>query len=86
MVNYINMENTSNIFKRIIEQFLSSISEPLMTRSIGEYLWGYEDPLLHELKSLFPELVSDDRVALFGSVVSAFPNVNVFFKFVVLFR
>ncbi|CAF4608216.1 unnamed protein product, partial [Rotaria sp. Silwood2] len=66
LVNYLQMEKTAPIFRRIVEELLDYIETPLMTRSIGEYLWGYRDPLLHMLQAYFPDLVQDDRVALFG--------------------
>lgn len=41
-----------------------------MTRTVKEYLWGYEDPLLHSLKTLLPKIVRDDQISVFASVVN----------------
>ena len=66
------MEKGPPVFQRIIGELLSITAKPLMTLSIREYLWGYQDPLLHILKREFPELVTNDQVAVFGSTVSCF--------------
>jgi hypothetical protein len=41
-----------------------------MTLSVKEYLWGYQDPLLKQLKSIIPDVIGNDQVSLFGSTVS----------------
>jgi hypothetical protein len=43
--------------------------KPLMQRTVKEYLWGYQDPLLSMGKRLLPQLISSDQVSVFGSVV-----------------
>jgi hypothetical protein len=40
-----------------------------MRRTVKEYLWGYEDPILNTLKNRLPGLVTNDQVSVFGSVV-----------------
>ncbi len=37
--------------------------------TVKEYLWGYQDPILSTLKRQLPQLVSNDQVSVFGSVV-----------------
>ncbi|CAF5000558.1 unnamed protein product, partial [Rotaria sp. Silwood1] len=69
LINLIQMEKTLSIYQHIIGELLAMIEQPLMTHSVREYLWGYKDPLLHELKILLPELAMDDQVALFGMAV-----------------
>ncbi|CAF4337870.1 unnamed protein product, partial [Adineta steineri] len=41
-----------------------------MQRTVKEYLWGYEDPILNILKKQLPQLVSNDQVSVFASVVN----------------
>ena len=41
-----------------------------MQRTVKEYLWGYEDPLLSNLKKLLPNLVPDDQISVFASAVT----------------
>jgi hypothetical protein len=49
---------------------LSFVDEkPLMQRTVKEFLWGYQDPLLHKLKEKLPELVSDDQVSAYNASV-----------------
>ena len=40
-----------------------------MKRTVKEYLWGYQDPILNILKTLLPQLVTDDQVSVFASAV-----------------
>jgi hypothetical protein len=40
-----------------------------MQMTVKEYLWGYQDPILSTLKRQLPQLVSNDQVSVFGSVV-----------------
>ena len=55
--------------RAIIERVLSVSEPPTMQRTVREYLWGYEDPLLRTLKGLLPQFVTDDQVSVFASVV-----------------
>ena len=64
------MEHTPNIVRRIIGELLSIQEQPIMQRSVKEYLWGYQDPLLHILKRELPELVTDDQVSAYNVAVS----------------
>lgn len=43
-----------------------------MTRTVKEFLWGYEDPLLKLLKDIFPTIVQDDTVSVFNASVIYF--------------
>ncbi len=40
-----------------------------MQRTVKEYLWGYQDPILGILKNRLPQLVSNDQISVFGSKV-----------------
>jgi hypothetical protein len=40
-----------------------------MERTINEYLWGYDDPLLTQLQKLLPTLIHENRLSVFASVV-----------------
>jgi hypothetical protein len=40
-----------------------------MKRTVKEFLWGYQDPILNILKTLPAQLVTDDQVSVFASVV-----------------
>jgi hypothetical protein len=64
------MEHTPNIIRRIIGELLAIQEKPLMTLTVKELLWGYQDPLLHLLKQELPDLVTDDRVSVFDVLVS----------------
>jgi len=48
---------------------LSPFEQPIMKRTVKEYLWGYQDPVLSGLKSLLPELIPNDQISVFGSAV-----------------
>jgi len=64
------MVNVPTFARKIIGTILSTAFEkPIMKRTVKEYLWGYQDPILSGLKSLLPQLVSDDQVSVFASVV-----------------
>lgn len=41
-----------------------------MQRTVKEYLWGYEDPLLSGLKKILPDLVPDDHISVFAAAVT----------------
>lgn len=41
-----------------------------MQRTVKEYLWGYSDPLLSQLKKILPTLVPDDQISVFATVVN----------------
>jgi hypothetical protein len=64
------MENIPAIARKIIGNLLSVKESPIMQRTVKEFIWGYQDPLLNELKSNFPFLVTDDQISVFASVVT----------------
>lgn len=64
------MEHTPNIVRRIVGELLAIQEHPIMTRTVKEILWGYQDPLLHILKKDLPELVTSDVVSVFYAAVS----------------
>jgi hypothetical protein len=63
------MQNIPSAIRKIIGIALSFIEKPIMQRTVKEYLWGYQDPILAVLKSRLPQFVSDDQVSVFASVV-----------------
>ena len=63
------MEHTPNIVRRIVGELLSIQENPIMTRTVKELLWGYEDPLLRILKKDLPDLVPSDIVSVFNAAV-----------------
>ncbi|CAF0851637.1 unnamed protein product [Didymodactylos carnosus] len=70
LLNYIRTIK-STVDRRIIGEILSSFNEkPVMKRTVHEYLWGYTDPLLSLAKSMLPDLVTDDQIAVFGQAVN----------------
>jgi len=75
-VNYLQKENVSGIVRRIVGELLSVQEQPLMQRTVKEYLWGYHDPLLKFLKREFPDIVSDDEVSAFYASVIFFYQLN----------
>ncbi|CAF3703471.1 unnamed protein product [Rotaria socialis] len=72
LVNLLQMDRIPNVYRSIVADVVATIEKPLMTRSVREYLWGYQDPLLHIFKKILPEIVLDDQIALFGSAVYLF--------------
>lgn len=75
MVNLLQMGKLPDSYRRVVGDVLATMEQPLMTRTVHEYLWGYRDPLLAEIKRRLPEFVWDDQIALFGDVVSVVPLV-----------
>ena len=66
------MENVPSIFRRMVGELLSVQEKPVMQHSVKEFLWGYQDPLLHTLRKEFPEIVTTDQVsAFYASVMSS---------------
>ncbi|CAF2399961.1 unnamed protein product [Rotaria sp. Silwood2] len=65
LVNYLQMEDVPRTFRRIVGDLLSAQEKPIMKRSVKEYIWGYQDPLLHMLKSEFPSIITDDEVSAY---------------------
>jgi hypothetical protein len=63
------MKNVPDFFRTAIGSVLSLIEKPIMQKTVKEYLWGYQDPILSTLKRQLPQLVSNDQVSVFGSVV-----------------
>ncbi len=80
LVNYLEIQNIPSAIRKIIGTLLSFIEKPIMQRTVKEYLWGYQDPILNILKTELPQLVSDDQVSVFGSVVRFFVMCS-FFKY-----
>lgn len=68
-MNYLQSKSIPGPIRQIIERILSVSEPPTMQRTVREYLWGYEDPLLKTLKGFLPKLVTDDQVSVFASVV-----------------
>lgn len=64
------MGKIPDVYRDVVGELVATIESPLMTRTVGEYFWGYRDPLLHELVKRLPELFWDDQVSLLGEVVS----------------
>jgi hypothetical protein len=63
------MEQAPSIFRRMVGELLAVQEKPLMYRTVKEYLWGYQDPLLHMLKKDFPDIVTSDQVSAFSASV-----------------
>lgn len=64
------MENIPSLARKILGTALSLTQEtPIMKRTVKEYLWGYEDPLLSGLKAILPDLVPNDQISIFAAAV-----------------
>ena len=64
------MENIPSFARKILAAALSLTQEtPTMKRTVKEYLWGYEDPLLSYLKAILPDLVPNDQISVFAAAV-----------------
>lgn len=71
LMNYLQSENVPAIVRLTIEKILGIFKEgPVMQRTVKEYLWGYQDPVLNSLKTALPLLVSNDQVSVFASAVN----------------
>ena len=68
------MEHTPNIVRRIIGELLAIQEKPIMQHTVKEFLWGYQDPLLHSLKTKLPELVTNDQVSVYYASVYIYLN------------
>ncbi|CAL8321381.1 unnamed protein product [Lota lota] len=67
-----------SFFARSISALMTSSSEGIFTtRTVGELLWGYEDPFLKRLKPVIPEL--DDMFGLFYKANATNDGQYVFF-------
>lgn len=52
------MENLPGFLKVLISSALSGLKQtPFVNRTVGEILWGYDDPLLTILNTLVPGLI-----------------------------
>ncbi|CAF3376522.1 unnamed protein product [Rotaria sp. Silwood1] len=69
LVNYLQMEDVSRSFRIIVGGLLSGQEKPIMKLSVKEYIWGYQDPLLHVLKSEFPDIITDDEVSVYNAAI-----------------
>ena len=70
-MNYLQSENVPAFVRLAIEKVLGIFKEgPIMQRTVKEYLWGYQDPVLNSLKTALPSLVTDDQVSVFASAVN----------------
>ncbi|KAI9524716.1 hypothetical protein NQZ68_016725 [Dissostichus eleginoides] len=68
----------NKLFANLISSYMKSENEGLFTtRTVGELLWGYEDPLLKALKLLKPNL--DDVFGLFYKTNASNDGEYVFF-------
>ncbi|CAF3768756.1 unnamed protein product [Rotaria sp. Silwood1] len=70
LINYLQTHNVPDLFRQIIGTILTIVEKPIMQRTIKEYLWGYEDPILSILKNRLPQLVMNDQISVFASVVN----------------
>lgn len=68
-MNFLRTEDVENQVRKIIGEILGSKDQPLMTRSIHEIIWNYEDPLLKFLDEAIPELVLNYMVSIFNASV-----------------
>jgi len=68
-VNFLQTEHVDPIFRRIVGELLSIQEKPYMQRTVKEFLWGYQDPLLKLLKGIFPKLISNDEVSVYYASV-----------------
>jgi len=57
----------------------SDKEEPTMRRIVKEFLLDYQDPLLHILKTEFPELVPNDQVSVYGASLILYTFIFIFF-------
>jgi hypothetical protein len=73
------MKNVPDLLRTAIGLALSLIEKPIMQKTVKEYLWGYEDPILSTLKRQLPQFVSNDQVSVFGSVVIPMTSVLMIF-------
>lgn len=69
MINYLHTQSVPDLFRTVIGLVLSIVEKPIMQLTVKEYLWGYEDTILKVLKNRLPQLVTNDQVSVFGSVV-----------------
>lgn len=52
------MENLPNFVKLLLSGALAGLKqEAFMNRTVGEILWGYEDPLIDTINTLVPGLI-----------------------------
>ncbi len=68
-MNFLQTEHVDPIFRRIVGELLSIQEKPYMQRTVKEFLWGYQDPLLKLLKGIFPKLISNDEVSVYYASV-----------------
>ncbi len=68
-MNFLQTEHVDPIFRRIVGEFLAIQEKPYMQRTVKEFLWGYQDPLLKLLKEVFPKIVANDEVSVFYASV-----------------
>jgi scavenger receptor class B protein 1 len=64
------MENKPASLKLIVTLAFSALGQrAFMNRTVGEVLWGYEDPLVSFLSKYFPDMFpSKDKFGLFAGV------------------
>jgi len=70
LVNFLQSEHVDRAFQVIAGGLLDSVEKPFMQRTVQEFLWGYEDPLLKELKEDFPKIIPSAEVSVFNASVS----------------
>lgn len=63
------MQTIPGWIRTIIGTLLNTLEKPTMQRTVKEYLWGYSDPILSNLKKLLPQLVPNDQISVFASAV-----------------
>lgn len=68
-MNYLQTKNVPDAIRKAIGPLLSIMEKPTMKRTVKDYLWGYQDPMLGALKKLLPQLVKNDQISVLSSVV-----------------
>jgi hypothetical protein len=68
-MNYLQAEEVDDAFRNIVGQLLANNEKPTMQRSVKEFLWGYQDPFLRDLKEIFPTFIASDQVSVFYASV-----------------
>lgn len=71
-MNFLRTENVDRQARTLIEGFLSFEEKPIMSRTVHQLLWGYEDRLLQLVKKNLPKLVESDIVSVYNASVIFF--------------
>lgn len=67
------LENLPNFMKVVLSAALGGLKQQaFMNRTVGEIMWGYEDPLINVLNSFVPNLIPfKGKFGLFTDVSKA---------------